>query len=168
MKSPIPHFLPVLIAALLPLAAQAQAQVQAPAPVQISDGYARAANPKSGAAFMTIHNGGDTACTLSGVSTDAAARAELHTSREENGMMRMVPADPITIAPGESQDLARGGEHVMLMGLRQPLADGQDLRLVLDLGDCGPLEVTLPVDNARKPGMSAHDGHGAMSHQPQP
>lgn len=168
MKSPIPHFLPLLIAGLLPFAAQAQTPAPAPAPVQITDGYARAANPKSGAAFMSIHNGGDAACTLSGVSSDAAERAELHTSREVDGVMRMVMADPITIAPGESHDLARGGDHVMLMGLHQPLADGQELRLVLDLGDCGPLEVTLPVDSARKPGMTAHDGHGAMSHMPQP
>jgi copper(I)-binding protein len=166
MKSP---FL-ILMACLLPFAAQAE--------IRVTDGYVRAANPKSGAAFMTIRNTGDTACTLSGVSTDAAARAELHTSREENGMMRMVKADPITIAPGQSHVLARGGDHVMLMGLHEPLADGRDLLLMLDLGDCGLLSVPLPVDNARKPGatggMSGHDGHaghtghGAMSPQIQP
>lgn len=151
MKSP---FL-ILMACLLPFAAQAE--------IRVTDGYVRAANPKSGAAFMTIRNTGDTACTLSGVSTDAAARAELHTSREENGMMRMVKADPITIAPGQSHVLARGGDHVMLMGLTSPLKNGDEVALALDFGACGTVEAVLPVDNDRKPGAAAPMDHGGQA-----
>ena len=68
--------IPAIIAALLPLAALAEGQVS------VQDAYARAANPKSGAAFMTIVNGGKDACTLMGVTTDAAARAESKTPLE--------------------------------------------------------------------------------------
>lgn len=136
--------IPAIIAALLPLAALAEGQVS------VQDAYARAANPKSGAAFMTIVNGGKDACTLMGVTTDAAARAEMHTSRDEGGMMKMVATGPIEIGPGESHALGRGGDHVMLMGLKQPLKTGDKITLTLDMGDCGLLSTVVPVDNDRK------------------
>lgn len=145
-------------AALLPLSAFADSAMTA------QDPYARSANPKSGAVFMTLTNGGETACTLAGASTEVADRAELHTHREEDGMMKMVPADPIVIAPGESHALARGGDHVMLMGLKQPLENGQQVALTLDFGDCGKVDVTAGVDNDRAPETApahgADGGHG--------
>ncbi|SFA42176.1 hypothetical protein SAMN04487972_102262 [Paracoccus halophilus] len=137
--------LPALIVCMLPLTAMAQEGVR------ITDGHARGANPKSGAAYMVIRNDGDRACTLSGVETDAAARAELHTSREENGLMRMVRTGPVPIPPGASHELAPGRDHVMLMGLKTPLRDGAELALTLDLGACGRLDVTVPVVNTRLP-----------------
>ncbi len=150
--------IPVLVAALsLPLAAQAQGTIS------IDDAYARGANPKSGAAFMVIANAGPAACTLMGATTDAADKAELHTSRDEGGMMKMVATGPIEIGPGESHALARGADHIMLMGLKQPLKDGDSVPLVLDFGDCGLIHIAVPVDNQRKPG-AADAGHGAMTH----
>lgn len=149
------------VALLSPLAAQAQGQIS------IADAYARGANPKSGAAFMVIENTGAGACTLMGATTEAADKAELHTSRDEGGMMKMVPTGPIEIGPGESHALVRGADHVMLMGLNQPLKDGDSLPLVLDFGDCGRIDITVPVDNKRKPGAGDaggdHTGHGAMT-----
>ncbi len=151
-----------LIAALLPCAALADDHIR------IQDGYARGANPKSGAAFMVIENAGTTACKLMGATTDAADKAELHTSRDEGGGMKMIATGPIEIGPGESHALARGGDHIMLMGVKQPLKDGESLALTLDMGDCGLVAVTVPVDNQRKPaaGQDAgdHAGHGAMTH----
>lgn len=148
------RLLPAMMIAVVPVMGWAQ-------DMAISDGYARAANPKSGAAFMTMRNAGAAACTLTGVTSDAAARVELHTHREENGLMTMGPADPITIAPGAVHRLARGGDHVMLMGLHQPLRDGQSVVLVMDFGSCGQVPVSLTVENARLPGQQgdAHSAH---------
>ncbi|SFX26098.1 hypothetical protein SAMN04244548_00653 [Paracoccus pantotrophus] len=144
--------LPALCLALIPLAAPAQDAV-----LVVRDGYARAANPRSGAAFMVIENRGTEACTLSSVASDAAERVELHTHRDEGGVMRMVKAGPIRIPAGSRHALARGGDHVMLMGLKQPLADGDQLALTLDFGPCGRVETRLPVDNGRMPAPAA--GH---------
>ena len=159
MKPLIPA---LVVFALLPLAAAAQGGIS------IHEAYARGANPKSGAAFMVIENAGTTACKLMGATTDAADKAELHTSRDEGGVMKMIATGPIEIGPGESHALARGGDHIMLMGLKQPLKDGENLALTLDMGDCGLVAVTVPVDNQRKPaaGQDAgdHAGHGAMTH----
>ncbi|RCW88113.1 copper chaperone PCu(A)C [Paracoccus lutimaris] len=156
-------FIPALAIALMPLAAAAEGTVS------VHDGYARGANPKSGAAFMVIENAGTTACTLMGATSDAADKAELHTSRDERGVMKMVATGPIEIGPGSSHELARGGDHVMLMGLKAPLKDGETVPLVLDFGDCGLIHIALPVDNQRKPGAAGaddgdHAGHGTMTH----
>ena len=151
-----------LIAALLPCAALADDHIR------IQDGYARGANPKSGAAFMVIENAGTDACTLMGATTDAADKAELHTSRDEGGMMKMVAIGPLEIGPGESHTLVRGADHIMMMGLKQPLKDGDNVALVLDFGDCGLIHIAVLVDNQRKPGAADaggdHAGHGAMTH----
>ena len=154
MKPLIPA---LVVFALMPLAAAAQGGIS------IHEAYARGANPKSGAAFMVIENAGTTACKLMGATTDAADKAELHTSRDEGGVMKMIATGPIEIGPGESHALARGADHIMLMGLKQPLKDGDSVPLVLDFGDCGLIHIAVPVDNQRKPG-AADAGHGAMTH----
>lgn len=143
--------------ALFPLAALAHDGVA------VEDGYARASNPKAGAAFMVLDNHRKVACTLGGVSSEVAEKAELHTHSEVDGVMKMGPIEGgIEVAPGARHALARGGDHVMLMGLHQPLENGQIVKLTLDFGDCGTVDVELPVDNDRpaEPAM----GHGEMDH----
>ncbi|WBU56966.1 copper chaperone PCu(A)C [Paracoccus sediminicola] len=133
--------------------------------LQIADAYARSSNPKSGAAFMTIRNTGDQDCTLGLVSTERADKAELHTSKEDDqGMMRMLPIEGgIEIAAGGEHALARGGDHVMLMGLTEPLEEGDELALTLDFGDCGMVDLTVPVDNKRS---GTEDSTMEGGHQP--
>ena len=142
-----------------PLAAAAQEQA---APVEVSEAYARSANPATGAVFMQLANTGDQECTLSGATSDVAERVELHTHREEDGVMKMVAADPIAIAPGAHHELARGADHVMLLGLHEPLANADELALTLDFGDCGTVETVVAVDNDRAAGGHDHgdDDHG--------
>ena len=62
-----------LTAIALPVAGFAQ-----DATITVADGYARSANPKSGAAFMTLQNTGAADCTLTAVTTETAELAELH------------------------------------------------------------------------------------------
>lgn len=131
-------------AVLMPIAATAHDGLA------VTDAFARASNPRAGAAFMTIENHKDTACTLIGASSDVAHKVELHTHKDADGVMQMVPIEGgITVPAGGSHALMRGGDHVMMMGLTAPLEDGQIIRLSLDFGDCGMLEVDVPVDNAR-------------------
>lgn len=146
------------LAALIPAAVAAQTPT-------VSDAYARSANPQSGAAFMVIANPGATDCTLTGVSGEAAERIELHTHIEKDGVMTMQrDEDGFTIPAGGTHALERGGDHVMMMGLKAPLADGDVLPLVLDFGDCGTMAVEVTVDNARQPGAAPAMDHSA--HKP--
>lgn len=158
--------------AALPLAASAQATqsqgaTAAAGDLTVTGAYARSTNPKAGAAFMTIENAGATDCVLSAVTApDVTERAELHTHREENGVMSMVRIDSITIPAGGTHALERGGDHVMLIDTRAPLAEGDEVAMTLDFGDCGQVPLTVKVDNkAGMPGAQMH-GHGPGGPRP--
>jgi copper(I)-binding protein len=142
------------VAALIPFAAAAHDGVE------VQDAYARSANPVTGAAFMVLSNHVDRDCRLSGVSSDVAERVELHTHREVDGVMKMTEVEEgFPIPANGTHELARGGDHVMFLGLKSPLEDGQTIPLTLDFGDCGTEQVEVPVDNQRTP------EHGKAMHK---
>lgn len=146
-------------AALIPFVAAAT-----DATLTVSDTYARGANPKAGAAFMTIENHGDADCQMIGAASDVSKLVELHTHKEEDGVMRMMKVEEgFTIPANGSYALARGGDHVMFMGLHQPFRNGQVVPLTLDFGDCGTVALEVTVDNDRNPMMGGgHQMHGKM------
>lgn len=169
MKS---HILAAAVAATLPLAAAAQtaapaAPAAAPAAasaVTITDAFARSNNPDVGAVFMTIANAGTTDCVLTAATADGIGRPELHTHRDEGGVMKMVKVDSMTIPPGGTHDLKRGGDHIMLMEPAAPLAQGQEIALTLDFGACGKVPLSVTIDNAAgggaMGGAGMHGTHG--------
>jgi len=128
---------------------------------EIHDGYARAsgAMAQSGAAFMVIHNHGTTDCHITGARSDAAQRTELHTHQEDaQGVMRMIHvAEGFPLPADGERILARGGDHVMLMGLTRPLDDGDEVAITFIFADGSETEVMVTIDNQRQP--EAH-GHG--------
>ncbi len=132
----------------------------------IEDAYARASSPvaQSGAAFMTIFNHSDRDDRLIGVTSDAAERLELHTHiQEENGIMRMVEVEEgFAISAGETITLMRGGMHVMMLGLTEPLVQGEEVEITFTFEHADPVVQTITIDNERQPQEGAHDGHGEM------
>ena len=158
-KKPMKFFAILATAAVLsPIAAVAHDAID------VVDAYARGANPKAGAAFMVLDNHREVACTLVGVSSDAAAKTELHTHTEVEGVMKMHAIEGgIEVPPGAKHALQRGGDHVMLMGLTAPLEDGMTVALTLDFGDCGTQQIDVPVDNQRAAdhAQMPHDDHAA-------
>jgi len=135
--------------------------------IAIRDAYARAttAMSVSGAAFMVIENHGPADDRLMSVTTDAAERAELHTHEEDAaGVMRMIHVeDGFPIPAGGYRALDRGGDHVMLLGLRRPLQDGDALTLTLTFEAAGEIVLEIPVDLHRPADHGG--GHGAPAAQ---
>jgi periplasmic copper chaperone A len=135
--------------------------------LHIHDAYARIQGGVggSGAVFFMVHNNTETDDRLIGASTDAAERAELHTHSEDaNGVMSMGKIEGgIPLTAGDVIELARGGDHVMLLGATRALKDGDTIALTLTFEVAGDVTIEVPVDNARKPGEGGHD-HGAMHH----
>jgi len=121
--------------------------------ISIRDAYARSSgmNAMSGAAFMTILNAGDEDDQLIAARTEAAKLAELHTHIEgEGGLMQMRRVEGGFTIPAEGEHaLARGGDHVMLMGLAEPMADGAVITLTLVFEKAGEVTVEVPVDLER-------------------
>lgn len=161
------RFLAAALAAALTLASAGLARAE----IAVTDPYVRAAGSlaRSGAAFMVIRNTGPTDDRLIAAASDAAERVELHTHRSDaNGVMQMVEVpEGFVIPAGGSHALARGGDHVMFLGLTRPLADGDTVTVTLTFEQAGDVVVQIPVDNARKPAMmrAGQGGHGAHGGQ---
>lgn len=134
--------------------------------VEVQDAFARSANPVTGAAFMILNNHRDVDCRLIGAASDVAERVELHTHREVDGVMKMVEVEEgFPISAYGSHALARGGDHVMFLGLKQPLEQGATFPLTLDFGDCGTETIEVPVDNERMPMHGGGKAKGMMADQ---
>lgn len=121
-----------------------QANAEGPA---VTDAWARATPPGASvaAAYLVVDNTGGAADRLLGVASTAADRVEVHETRREGEVMRMRKAEPLAIAAGERVSLAPGGLHVMLMGLRAPLRQGDRLPLVLRFERAGEIQVEAAV-----------------------
>lgn len=129
--------------------------------IVIDDAYARASNTRAGAAFVMIHNHGTVDDRLVSVSSDAAARVELHTHKEiGDGVFKMMEIeDGFAIPAGGMHGLARGGDHVMFMGLTAPFEQGAVVSVTLTFEQAGDVVVDIPVDLERQPAKDAHAGH---------
>lgn len=152
------------LAALLSLA-----PVSAIAEMIVENAYARSAgdSAQTGAAFMTIFNHGDQDDVVISATSDIAERVELHTHAEDaNGVMQMIHVeDGFPIAAGETIALERGGKHVMFLGLKRPLAQGDIVSVTLTFQNAEPVTVEIPVDLTRQPEGGMAHGHGSHGHQ---
>jgi len=132
---------------------------------EVHDGYVRTstAMSQSGAAFMILRNTGSADCHVTGARSAVSARTELHTHVfDANGVARMVEVEEgFPLPAGGERVLQRGGDHVMLMGLPQPLVQGQAVAITFVFADGSEQLVEVPVDSERTPGQSGgHSGHG--------
>lgn len=109
----------------------------------------------NGAAYLTIGNGGSEADRLVSLTSPAAEAVEIHEMSDEGGRMSMRKLDAVDIAPGATVTFQQGGIHVMLIGLKEPLAAGASVPLTLNFEKAGSLTIELSVE---KP--ADHSGHG--------
>lgn len=133
-----------------------------------TDAYARVsgATAKSGAVFLVLSNAGTADDTLIAADTPVAERTELHTHLQDaQGVMRMVEVeDGFPVPAGGSHPLARGGDHVMLLGLTGPLKDGDSFPLTLTFEHGGDVTIDVVVDSARDATMPVGQGAGQGGH----
>ncbi|BDM65803.1 hypothetical protein NFHSH190041_32550 [Shewanella sp. NFH-SH190041] len=99
------------------------------------------------AAYLTLRNTG-VAAALTGVNTDVAREAQLHTLIEKQGMMSMRQVKAFSLPANGTLELTPGGDHIMLLGLKQTLHPGQQVTLTLHFDNGQSLLVTLPVQKS--------------------
>jgi len=155
-------FKSILLAATTAVASAAPAI----ADIEIHDPYARSSNPMAGAAFMVIHNHGEVDDRLVSVTSDAAARVELHTHMEDaNGVMRMVHVEEgMDLPAGAEIIMKRGGEHVMFMGLTDPFEQDDIITITFQFEQAGDVQVDIPVDQDRTEAAMDHADHSTHDH----
>jgi len=151
----------IVLLSAAPLAAQG---------MMVHDAYARSstAASTSGAAFLMLmnHTGADD--RLVGASSDVAEKVELHQHAEDaNGVMRMGEIEGgVPIAVDGAHEFKRGGDHLMFLGLKRPLEQGDIIKVTLEFEKAGPVEIDVIVDQDRQPGHGTmdHSGHDKMNH----
>jgi copper(I)-binding protein len=131
----------VLLAAL---AASGAAYAQSN-PVKVDNAWARATPPRAevGALYLTLTASAPD--RLVGISTPVAAKAEVHEMSMENGVMRMRETPGVMLPAGQPVVFGPGGYHVMLMGLKAPLKQGQTIPLHLTFASAAPVDTTATV-----------------------
>lgn len=123
-------------------------------------------NPNASApsAAYFILTGGTTADTLTSVSSPDAARAEMHESKMEGGMMTMAAIDAIPVPANGTVEFRQGGKHVMLFDITAAARTAGKVKLVLTFASGATLEaeaVAAPVGEAA--GGDADDAHAGMA-----
>lgn len=102
---------------------------------------------------MTLMNNGPSSERLLGASTSLADKVQFHKATEENGIARMRELRVIEIPPGDKLILKPGDIHVMMVGLKEPLIEGQTFPLTLEFERAGKISVVVSIA-----------GVGAMDH----
>jgi periplasmic copper chaperone A len=127
--------------------------------ITVADPFARASAGMAevGAAFMTLRNTSKSDDQLIGASAPVSGSAELHNHIKDGDIMRMRQVPSINIPAGGTVALQPGGLHVMLMGLKQPLKQGEVFPLTLTFAKAGTMtvEVTVKAPAAMAP-MPGH------------
>ncbi len=106
-----------------------------------------AEDAKNGAVYLSIKNAGSEADKLISAESPVAEKTELHETLDENGVMKMRPVkDGVEIKPGSSQEFKPGGLHIMLLGLKKRLTEGEMVPLTLTLAKAGVINVDVKVE----------------------
>ena len=113
---------------------------------------------KIGAGYLSIKNTGSGADRLVGGSFADAAKVEVHQMTMDQGVMKMRPvAGGVEIKPGETVELKPDGMHLMFVGLKQPLKQGQQVNGTLEFEKAGSVQVQYTVEGigekSSMPGM---------------
>ena len=135
----------LLLAFVLPLCGMVPAA--GIAQVRIVNARVTEAPPVVGinAGYFEIDNGTSTPVTLTQVNSADFARIELHRTIIENGIARMTPAGPVTVAAQSRLEFAPGGYHLMLFQPARPLRAGDTVKLAFQFADDSTMEVDAKI-----------------------
>ena len=143
-------FLPVLFLCSSLLQAQTEIEnlrVIAPIPGQdISAGY------------LVLKNDSSDPIELVSVETEDADRVQIHTHQMNNGMMRMVQLDSLSVEPGEQAKFERGGLHLMVFSPDVQALESGSLDMKFNFADGTSIQSEARVEQLMP-------DSGGMNHQ---
>ena len=145
---------------LVPLAFVCDAAL---AQVSVKDAWVRAtvAQQTATGAFMKLHS--SKATRLVEAKSPVAQVVEVHQMSMDNNVMKMRAISGLDLAAGSAVELKPGGYHVMLMGLKHQIKEGQTVPLMLVFE--GPDKKREVVEvNAAVRALTASQGHMDMKH----
>jgi copper(I)-binding protein len=94
--------------------------------------------------YLTLTAGADD--RLLGAATPVAGRVQIHERRIESNMMMMREIEGgLPLPAGQAVELKPGGNHIMLLGVEEPLKAGDTVALTLTFASAPQLEITAEV-----------------------
>jgi periplasmic copper chaperone A len=131
--------------------------------LKLTSAWARA-TPKGatvGGGYFTLTNSGNVADRLIGGVSDVANRFEIHEMSMDKGVMKMREiTSGIEIRPGQTIRFEPSGNHVMFVGLKRQLKEGDHINATLQFEKAGNVSVDFMVESigARSGGSASRDG----------
>lgn len=149
---------------LLALSCAAEAAEIKAGDLVITNPWSRATpgGAKVAGGYLIIENKGTAPDRLLSGSAAVAGKFEVHEMQMDEGVMKMRSLDKgLEIGPGKTVKLAPGGYHLMLMDLKQPLKEGEQVPVTLQFEKAGTVQLSLDVQavGAKAP-ADAEAGHG--------
>ncbi|WP_417596232.1 copper chaperone PCu(A)C [Oceanospirillum sp.] len=125
--------------------------------VDVKNPYARAVPPgqSNSAIFMMLENKSAKEVRLIRAQSSVADAVELHTHTMDQGVMKMRQVSEIAIPGNGMAHLKPGGHHIMLIGLKQNLFEGQKISVKLYFSNGSMSVVSMPVKKVMV-GMNKH------------
>lgn len=151
-------------ALILAFAAPAYAHSYKAGALEISHPWARETPPaaKVGAGYLKVNNTGTEADRLIAVETEGAEKVEIHESTNDNGVAKMRQVETVELPAGTETALKPGGYHLMLINLKEPLAEGMRVPATLVFEKAGRLDVELAVEGMGYGGPQTGHEHGGQ------
>ena len=121
-----------------------------------------AAGQAAGGGFMAIANTGSRGDQLVSGTSPVAAEVQLHSMTMDGGVMRMRRLTAgLAIPAGTTVELRPGGLHLMFIGLKRPLREGERFPVTLRFQRAGRVTVQFAVRpvGAGGPMEAGHAGH---------
>jgi len=120
------------------------------ADVMVENVYVRATPPgtPNTAAFMTIMNKSTSAIEIVGAKSSVSKMVQVHQHTMNNGMMKMSHVKRLKIDAKSHVDFKPGGYHVMFMGMKKRLKEGEMAEFTLVFSDGSELKINAPVKKA--------------------
>jgi len=139
--------------------------------IQVKDAWVQAAPPgvKVLAAYLEVKNNGKQQQVLTGVSSPAFGKIEIHRSVIHGNMAHMEHQKELPIPPNASVLLQQGGLHLMLMDAKKPLNSGDQVPMTFVFGNGEKIAVSATVRSGKMEGMEDHQhmdhsAHGEHKH----
>jgi copper(I)-binding protein len=117
----------------------------------VTEPWVRATVPQQTAsgAFMQLRS--PDAARLVAVSSPVARSVQLHRMEMSGQMMKMREVDSIELPAGQTVNLASGGFHIMLVGLKHQIKEGENVPLSLVVERKAGKRETIAVNAPVKP-----------------
>jgi periplasmic copper chaperone A len=114
--------------------------------------------------YLSIENKGSLPDRLLSASFAGSSTVEVHEMAMDGAVMRMRELKAgIEIPAGGKIELKPGGFHLMFMGLKGGLKQGDSLKGTLVFERAGRVEVEFKVEAIGERGGQGHHGHGAKT-----